>query len=115
MLNETSNAGLIPLKMCAATLELDQFTPDWPLSQIEYAESDQPRTYTHHVQFDTSFSNIPLVHVGLSGFDIDNRDSARISVHTSAITSSSFDIVIKTWVNTRLYSVEISWIALGQM
>jgi hypothetical protein len=112
MLYEAANA-LIPIKMCASTVEFDQFTPGWTLSQIE-SELDPFRTFAHRVQFDTPFSNTPLVHVGLLGFDIDNRDSARINVHTEAITSSTFDIVIKTWRNTRVYNVQISWIALGQ-
>ena len=100
--------------MCASTVEFDQFTPDWSLTQIEDTESDIPRVFVHCVQFDTPFSNIPIVHVGLSGFDIDNRDSARISVHTATVTSNAFDLVIKTWHNTRVYKAEISWIALGQ-
>jgi len=115
MLLEAVNTSLIPIKMCASVVKLDQFMPDWTLSQLEKEDADLPRTFSYRVQFDTPFSNIPVVQVGLSGFDIDNRDSARISVLTDAITAETFNIVIKTWRNTRIYSAEISWIALGQV
>lgn len=114
MLHEAINTSLIPVKMCASTVEIDQFAPDWTLAQLEEGELDEPRIFVRNIQFDTPFSNIPLVHVGLAGFDIDNRDTARISVHSEAITSAAFNLVIRTWRNTCIYKVEISWIALGQ-
>jgi hypothetical protein len=98
--------------MCSAIVEFDQFTPDWTLAQESVPE--EPRTFVSNVMFDMPFSNTPIVHVGLSGFDMDQRDSARISVGAEAITSTGFDMRIKTWQNTRVYKVEVSWIALGQ-
>jgi hypothetical protein len=98
--------------MCSAIVEFDQFTPEWTLAQESAQE--EPRTFVSGVRFDAPFSNTPIVHVGLSGFDIDQRDSARISVCAEAITSIGFDLRIKTWQNTRVYKVEVSWIALGQ-
>lgn len=112
MLDDSVIPGLIPIKMCSAIMELDQFTPQWSLA--EENASEESRTFVGNVLFDAPFSNVPIVHVGLSGFDIDQRDSARISVQAESITSTGFDIRIKTWQNTRVYKVEVSWIALGQ-
>ncbi|WP_455212738.1 H-type lectin domain-containing protein [Kaarinaea lacus] len=112
MLDNTINPTLVPIKMCSAIVEFNQFTPDWTLAQENASEGS--RTFVSSVLFDVPFSNVPIVHVGLSGFDIDQRDSARISVHAEAITSNGFDMRIKTWRNTRVYQVEVSWIALGQ-
>jgi len=106
------NPSLVPIKMCSAIVEFDQSTPDWTLAQENAPEGS--RTYVSNILFDAPFSNVPIVHVGLSGFDIDQRDSARISVHAAAITSTGFDLRIQTWRNTRVYKVEVSWIALGQ-
>ena len=112
MFYDTANTGLIPLKMCSATVEFDQFTPDWTLAQVN--TSEEQRTFVCNVLFDAPFSNVPIVHVGLSGFDMDQRHSARISVRADTITSSGFELNIKTWRDTRVYKLEVSWIALGQ-
>jgi hypothetical protein len=45
--------------------------------------------------------------------DINNCDTARLSVRTGAVTATGFDIVVLTWRDTRVYKVEISWIAMG--
>ena len=55
-----------------------------------------------------------MVQVAIAGFDIDQRDSARLSVRASAITATGFEIIVQTWQNSRVYKVEISWLAVGQ-
>jgi hypothetical protein len=65
------------------------------------------------VPFNAPFANLPMVHVGLTGFDIDNSDTVRLSVRTGEITASGFDLLVLTWLNTRVYKVQVSWIALG--
>ena len=112
MFDNTISPSLVPIKMCSAIIVFDQFTQDWTLAQEN--ASEEPRSFVSNILFDAPFSNVPIVHVGLSGFDIDQRDSARISVHAEAISPNGFDLRIQTWLNTRVYKVEVSWIALGQ-
>lgn len=47
------------------------------------------------------------------GFDIDNRDIARVKVKTERMTANGFMLVIETWRHTRVYGVDVSWLALG--
>ena len=54
-----------------------------------------------------------MVHVGLSGFDIDNRDTARLTVRARNIGPAGFDLVLATWMGTRVYRADIRWIAPG--
>ena len=112
MFDTVSSPNLLPIKMCAAVVTLDQYAPDWTLA--ENSHELESREFVTHILFDAPFSNTPIVHIGLSGFDIDQRDSARISVQATAITSTGFDMRIKSWQNTRVYKVEASWIAMGQ-
>jgi hypothetical protein len=51
--------------------------------------------------------------VGITGFDIDHRDNARLNVGIVAIDERGFQLELRTWWNTRLWSVELNWIALG--
>ncbi len=104
---------LVPLTMSSALAVFDQFAPDWRLAEPGEDDGDSPREYRSYVAFATPFANIPMVHAGISGFDIDNRDTARLRVRAEAISAEGFELCISTWRQTRVYQVEISWIALG--
>jgi H-type lectin domain len=113
MFLELNNALLVPLTVCAARMEIDQHHPGWELALPPSDETAETRTFTTHVVFTSPFANNPIVHVGLCGFDIDNRDSARLSVRAEGISPTGFDLHIITWLNSRVYKAEVSWIALG--
>jgi hypothetical protein len=55
----------------------------------------------------------PNVSSGISGFDIDLQDAARLSVGAEAISLTGFRLVVRTWRQTKVYRVEIGWLALG--
>jgi len=107
------NTGLVPLKMCSAVVTLDQYLEGWNLADVEPYPTPEARSYSYYVSFDNPFSYVPLVHVGISGFDIDNRDSSRLSVRAEEISTDGFKIIIQTWMHTQVYKVEVSWLALG--
>ena len=113
MFDGQSSNLIVPLTMCSAVIEIDQYNPDWQLTQPSGADTTATRAFKTRVLFEIPFANVPMVHVGLSGFDIDNCDTARLSVRAAQISATGFDLHIITWRNTRVYKVEISWIALG--
>ena len=110
---QINNGNFKPLSTLSAVLRLDQSSDDWNLSQLTDAEEDGRREYLAHVNFVSPFNNVPLVHLGLTGFDIDKQESARISVEPTNITSYGFIVKVETWSNTRVYSVDINWLAIG--
>lgn len=65
------------------------------------------------VVFDPPFRSAPSVHVGLSLWDTDCRTNARIDVSAANVTPDGFDIVFRTWGDTRIARVRVSWIAIG--
>lgn len=112
---ESGNTGLVPLKMCSAILTLDQYEDGWNLTDVQPYPTPEPRSFSYVVQFDSPFSYLPLVHVGIAGFDIDNKDSSRLSVRAEEITTNGFTLIIQTWMHTQVYKVEVSWLALGNL
>ena len=104
---------LMPLKMCAAVSSFDQFAEGWSLAQIEDDAEPVPRSYSVDILFESPFQNVPLVNAGISGFDIDNEDTARLSVNVSGISAEGFTLEITTVQRTRVYAVDVSWLALG--
>lgn len=113
MYDQLISTDLVPLKMCSANIVLDQFEPGWTLAQTENCELPQPRQFEHYIEFENPFSSMPVVQASVAGFDIDNCDTARLSVHTTDISPAGFRIIIETWRHSRVYMVEISWMALG--
>lgn len=87
--------------------------PDWCL--LEVGEGSQSRIFERYIRFGKRFNKKPLVHVSLAGFDIDNDDNARLSIRATNISVEGFSVQMITWLNTRMWSVEVSWIAFGHI
>ena len=114
MIKESMNTVPLPMKMSSAIVSLGQHSPGWTLANIDEKSARQSRRFVSKVVFESPFCYIPVVHVGIAGFDIDHRDSARVSVSAAAISANGFNIVLQTWQNSCIYKVEVSWLALGQ-
>jgi hypothetical protein len=104
-----------PLSILSATLNVGVLTEGWNLADLpdDPLEPDCYRQFRVSVGFDFPFSAPPVVHAGLTGFDVDNASSARLSVAIATITAEGFEVVISSWRDTRVYSTEISWLAIG--
>jgi len=84
----------------------------WNLATLE-ADIEETRTFAMEIVFDAPFLTPPVVQIGITGFDIDQRDSARLSVTADGITEYGFTAIISTWSNTRVYATEFNWFAIG--
>ncbi len=108
------NSPLQPWKGLSATLQAGALTEGWTLHQPPAKGSeDEERVFRSSIYFSIPFEAPPIVHLGITGFDFDQRDSARVITRVVEITASGFVAEIVTWRETRVYSVELSWLALG--
>ena len=107
------SGNILPWKSSASTLCVGLLTDGWTLDQVDLANPDCSRSFRTEVVFTEPFDSAPVVHCSLSGFDMDQRDSARISTIISNVTTTGFVLDIVTWRDTRVYGVEISWLAIG--
>jgi H-type lectin domain len=55
-----------------------------------------------------------VVTVGLSMWDIDHQTNARVDLSAENVTPLGFDIVLRTWGDTRIARVRVDWMAIGQ-
>ncbi|MEM7531399.1 MAG: H-type lectin domain-containing protein [Chloroflexota bacterium] len=69
------------------------------------------RAYTETITFDQPFDREPAVWVSLSRVDIENTANQRIEVYSTNITQDGFDLVFKTWSDTRVAGASAMWIA----
>ena len=102
-----------PWKSLSASLQVGALTEGWNLAKVPAEISDEPRVFRFTVYFDAAFDGLPIVHLALTGFDLDQRDSNRLSLRATEISTSGFVAEISTWRETRVYSVEFSWLAIG--
>jgi hypothetical protein len=104
--------SILPLSFLAGAVRFDESQPGWTL--LDRAEGeDTVRTFTGRVTFERAFSAAPVVQIGITGFDIDNGDNARLSVGIVGVDGDGFSVELRTWWNSRLWSVDLNWIAIG--
>lgn len=72
-----------------------------------------PREVIKKVEFASKFKERPVVHVSLSMIDGANWTNQRIEIKSQAISRSSFEIVFKTWGDTKVARAAVSWLAIG--
>jgi len=105
------NASVQPFNFLAGREVLGTSLDGWTLDQLPTEGSD--RVARLQVAFSRPFASAPLVQLGLTGFDISERDCARLTVTAENVTAQGFEIAVGTWFNTRVWRVEVSWLALG--
>ncbi|KIW12685.1 hypothetical protein PV08_09963 [Exophiala spinifera] len=90
---------------------------------VEFDDGDndyQPDTYTvqgqspvnkSHVTFEHPYEGKPEVIVWLSGLTTSKDRNTRVHAYAENVTSEGFDIFIKTWADSIVFSVTATWIA----
>jgi hypothetical protein len=74
---------------------------------------DGDRCYRARVAFANAFRGMPLVHIGIAGLDASNQDAVRVTASAAGITPEGFEILLSTWMDTRLWRIDVNWLAIG--
>jgi hypothetical protein len=73
------------------------------------------REHQRMVMFKERFAAPPAVMSGISMWDIHHQHNARCDVRTERITDKGFQIVFRTWGDSRIARVRVEWTAFGQV
>ena len=71
------------------------------------------RESRHEVVFKDAFVEPPSVMVSLSMWDIDHKHTARMDLRAENITAKGFELVFRTWQDSRVARVRADWMAIG--
>lgn len=71
------------------------------------------RESRHAISFKEPFLAGPTVMVGISMWDIDHKHTLRADITAEKITRNGFDLVFRTWGDTRVARVRADWTAIG--
>ena len=74
-----------------------------------------PRERRQAVSFERPYLKVPSVFVSLSMWDIDTQNNARADVSSECVTEDGFDIVFRTWGDTRVARARVRWMAIGSV
>ena len=69
------------------------------------------RTITIQVNFLKPFENKPNVVCGISSIDVDKSTAVRYAVKAISVSRDGFTLEVKTWGDTKIYSVTGFWVA----
>jgi len=103
---------ILPLHFLSSSVFVGTETEGWTLDEF-VAEYSEGRSFVVPIEFSTPFSSAPVVHLGLTGFDLAQETSARLRLNASDITPYGFSAILSTWRSTRVYSAEFQWFAAG--
>ena len=71
------------------------------------------RESRHMISFKEKFIEPPSVMVSISMWDIDHKHTSRSDITAEKITEKGFQLVFRTWGDTRVARIRAEWIALG--
>lgn len=74
-----------------------------------------PRVVTAAISFSESFKTPPNVQVALSMWDMASGPNTRMDIKADAVTETGFDLVFRTWGDTRVARARASWTAIGEL
>lgn len=72
-----------------------------------------PREVRHVLSFSEPFMEPPMVTVGLSMWDMDSGTNSRVDLQAENISTIGFDLVFRTWSDSRIARVRANWLAIG--
>lgn len=67
------------------------------------------------IRFSEAFKSVPAVHISLSLWDMDSATNARADVAAENIMPEAFEVVFRTWADTRVARIRIRWMAIGEV
>jgi len=106
------SSAIEPFSLLSGIEKLGSTREGWTLDQTQGITAD--RHFRTKVKFDRPFRVPPVVHIGIVGFDISEQDAARLEASVEKITTGGFELVLSTWLNTQLWRVNVSWLAIGR-
>lgn len=74
-----------------------------------------PRMRMHSVTFSEPFTAPPAVMVSMTMFDMSSSTNSRADVQAENTTAFGFDIVFRTWEDTKIARVRVGWQAIGAL
>jgi hypothetical protein len=67
------------------------------------------------VAFSERFRSAPVVQVSVSMWDLDHTANLRGELRGESVTAEAFEIVFRTWGDSRIARLRVAWTAIGEL
>ncbi|MEM9524525.1 MAG: H-type lectin domain-containing protein [Pseudomonadota bacterium] len=74
-----------------------------------------PRERRSRITFSETYRNAPVVYASLSMWDMDQKHNMRADIAAENIDETGFELVFRTWGDTRVARVRAGWLAIGEL
>lgn len=74
-----------------------------------------PRMVRQPVRFEQPFLTPPVVHVAIAMWDIEGGSNQRADISADKLALEGFEIVFRTWGDTRIARIRAEWLAIGAL
>lgn len=74
-----------------------------------------PRQTRKKIKFSDTYAEIPSVTVTISLWDLDQKSNQRADISAENVTADGFEIVFRTWDDTRVARVRADWMSIGAL
>ncbi len=74
-----------------------------------------PRERRAPITFSEPYRRPPAVHLSISLWDVDAATVVRSDISSENVTPEGFEIVFRTWGDTKVARVRVSWMAIGEL
>ncbi len=74
-----------------------------------------PRERRKQIRFSQPYRDTPIIHCSLTMWDVDHAHNVRADVSAENVTVAGFDLVFRTWGDTRVARARVGWLAIGEI
>lgn len=74
-----------------------------------------PRDIRKTVRFSEAFATPPIVQLSISLWDMDKSANIRADLSSENVTETGFDVVFRTWGDTKVARIRADWTAMGEV
>jgi hypothetical protein len=100
-------AGVTAQSVQTGTFTASESTPNYTL-----AAGSGDRTVSIDVKFDKPFAGKPQIVLGVTTVDAAKEGNLRYDVKADAVTASGFTLQLKTWSDTKIFTLGGTWLAV---
>ncbi|MEP3346893.1 MAG: H-type lectin domain-containing protein [Litoreibacter sp.] len=74
-----------------------------------------PREHRFDVKFAENYATVPNVMVSIAMWDSDTKTNQRMDIAAENISESGFELVFRTWGDSRVARVRANWMVIGPL
>lgn len=95
----------------AQTFQSSSWSVNQSLAGYSLDKNDGERTMTIDIDFENAFTEKPQIILSVTQIDSDKETNLRYNVEAISISRDGFTIKVRTWSDSKLFSISGYWLA----